>query len=266
MWDHPAVDLLLRIGAAVGAIVVAGGILIAVNAGRLQASSDDDLPTPSSSYATEPLPTIEPEPPPVDTSAADAVPATPASRVDPTWLASTSAATGIPARALAAYASAELTLRAEQPSCGLGWNTIAALGDIESGHGTHDGAVLGVDGYPVPAIIGPALNGQGYGAIRDTDSGAFDGDSVWDHAVGPLQFIPDTWFRWSADGNGDGVADPNQIDDAALAAARYLCASGSLTAPDGWRRAVFSYNHLDTYVDRVAAVANAYAAAARPAS
>ncbi len=252
----------MRIGAAVGAIVVAGGILIAVNAGRLQPSSGDDLPTPSSTYAAAQPPTIEPDPPPVDTPAADAAPATTASRVDATWLASTSAATGIPARALVAYAAAELTLRAEQPSCGLGWNTLAALGDVESGHGTHGGSALGVDGRPVPAIVGPALNGQGYAAIRDTDAGAFDGDSVWDRAVGPLQFIPDTWVRWGADGDGDGAQDPNQIDDASLAAARYLCASGSLTSPEGWRRAVFSYNHLDAYVDRVAAIATRYAEAA----
>ncbi len=44
--------------------------------------------------------------------------------------------------------------------------------------------------------------------------------------MGPLQFIPSTWRSWGVDANGDGVADPNQIDDAALAAGRYLCAAG----------------------------------------
>lgn len=178
---------------------------------------------------------------------------------DATWTSNTAARTGIPARALSAYASAALTLQVEQPGCGLGWNTLAGLGAIESGHGGHAGGVLRDDGYPDPPIRGIALDGSASAAIPDTDGGRFDGDAVWDRAVGPLQFIPSTWEQWGADANGDGVADPNQIDDAALAAARYLCAAGEMTSPVGWRRAVFSYNHLDSYVDDVAAVANSSA-------
>ena len=45
-----------------------------------------------------------------------------------------------------------------------------------------------------------------------------------DRAVGPMQFLPASWARYGADGNGDGVRDPHQLDDAALAAAAYLCA------------------------------------------
>ncbi|MCW5954772.1 MAG: lytic murein transglycosylase [Propionibacteriaceae bacterium] len=184
-------------------------------------------------------------------------------RVDPEWARRTASATGIPVRALLAYASANLTVAAEQPGCGIGWNTLAAIGAIESAHGSHGGAVLGEAGYPDPAIRGVALNGDGVAAIRDTDDGAWDGDTRWDRAVGPMQFIPSTWARWGADGNGDGAADPNQIDDAALAAARYLCASGAMTSTAGWRAAVFSYNHSDSYVDDVAVTANRYAAASR---
>ncbi|WZH37869.1 MAG: lytic murein transglycosylase [Microbacterium enclense] len=179
---------------------------------------------------------------------------------DATWTEAVAARTGIPQRALRAYASAALTVRAEQPDCGLGWNTLAALGSIESAHGAHAGGTLDAEGHPDPPIRGIALDGTASAAIADTDGGRFDGDATWDRAVGPLQFIPATWERWGADANGDGVADPDQIDDAALAAGRYLCASGEMTSPVGWRRAVFSYNHLDSYVDDVAASANAYAA------
>jgi len=63
-------------------------------------------------------------------------------------------------------------------------------------------------------------------------------------------------------GHGDGVMDPQQIDDAALAAGHYLCHYGDLSQPAGWRAAVFAYNHVDSYVDSVAATANAYAARA----
>ncbi|MDN4645902.1 lytic transglycosylase domain-containing protein, partial [Arthrobacter sp. PsM3] len=75
-------------------------------------------------------------------------------------------------------------------------------------------------------IVGPSLNGAGLAAIADTDAGVLDGDARWDHAVGPMQFIPSTWNLAGRDGNGDGTADPFNIDDAALSAATYLCAHG----------------------------------------
>ncbi|GAA4069172.1 lytic murein transglycosylase [Microbacterium laevaniformans] len=197
-----------------------------------------------------------------DAVAASSAPLAPVASVDPVWLARVSAATGIPPRALRAYASAQLRIVTEQPSCAIGWNTLAAIGGIESDHGRHGGAVLGEDGNPVPAIRGPALDGDGVAAIADTDGGRWDGDTLWDRAVGPMQFIPDTWSRWGADGNGDGVADPNQIDDAALATARYLCGVSAMTDAAAWRAAVFAYNHLEAYVEDVAVVANRYAASA----
>ncbi len=186
----------------------------------------------------------------------------PGARVDPAWAARTAAATGIPPRALLAYAAATLTVNREQPGCGLAWNTIAGIGAVESAHATHGGAVLLESGLTSPKILGPTLDGVRTAAIRDTDRGAWDGDRTWDRAVGPMQFIPSTWRKWGADGNGDGRANPNQIDDAALATGRYLCASGPLTTPAGWRAAVYSYNHSDAYVDSVAGAANGYAAAA----
>jgi membrane-bound lytic murein transglycosylase B len=185
----------------------------------------------------------------------------PTDRIDPAWAARVSEKAGIPVRALLAYASADLAVDAEQPGCGLGWNTIAAIGSIESVHGSIHGSQLGVDGFPIPAILGPALDGDGFAAIDDTDGGEWDGDARWDRAVGPMQFIPSTWAKWGADGNGDGMADPNQIDDAALGTARYLCAAGNVTGVENWRAAVFSYNHLDSYVDDVASRANRFAAA-----
>lgn len=182
---------------------------------------------------------------------------------DPAWTERTASSTGIPARALRAYATAALVVAAEQPGCGIGWNTLAGIGAIETAHGSHGGSVLRADGYPDPPIRGIALDGTASAAIRDTDGGRWDGDTVWDRAVGPMQFIPDTWQRWGADGDGDGTADPNQIDDAALAAARYLCAGGEMTSVAGWRAAIFSYNNLETYVNDVAATANLYAGRAR---
>ncbi len=58
-------------------------------------------------------------------------------------------------------------------------------------------------------------------------------------------------------------ADPQQIDDAALAAARYLCHYGDLSDEATWRRAIFAYNHVESYVDAVADAAHDYAERAR---
>ncbi len=166
----------------------------------------------------------------------------------------------IPDRALLAYAAANLQLRQEQPSCALGWNTIAAIGLVESGHGTHAGSAIGPDGVARPAIIGMRLDGtQGTAAIRDTDDGVYDGDTQWDRAVRPMQFIPSSWATSGADGNGDGIKDPGNIDDAALAAGRYLCAASRMNTPSAWRAAIQSYNNSTPYIDLIATSANRYA-------
>jgi membrane-bound lytic murein transglycosylase B len=204
----------------------------------------------------------------VDAGPPDSAPSATAAidAVDPAWAAGVAQATGIPQRAVVGYAGAALALQREQPGCGLGWNTIAALGWIESGHGTHGGSAIGAggpnDGVTTPSILGPALDGGEFDAIDDTDAGTLDGDAGGDRAVGPMQFIPSTWQSWGADGSGDGRADPQQIDDAALVAARYLCHYGDLADAGTWRTAVFAYNHVESYVDSVAATATQYGAQA----
>ncbi|MCW2750164.1 MAG: lytic murein transglycosylase [Aeromicrobium sp.] len=180
------------------------------------------------------------------------------------WVESTSQSTGISTVAVQAYGDASLRLDHEQPGCHVGWTTLAGIGGIESGHGTTGGATLLPDGTTSRRILGPALNGSGgMAAIHsDAETTRWHGDPQWDHAVGPMQFIPSTWVRWGADGNGDGVADPNNISDAALTTARYLCASGrDLRNGAGWSAAIFSYNHSNDYVRNVLAWANSYARA-----
>lgn len=175
------------------------------------------------------------------------------------WAGAAAHATGIPYRSLIGYAGAALRLAGDQPDCRLGWTTLAALGEIESGHGSHDGSAIDADGRATPGIFGPLLDGTAYDAFPDSDAGRWDENTDWDRAVGPLQFIPATWDEWGADGNGDTLADPQQIDDAALAAGRYLCEAGDLSVAANWRAAVYSYNRVESYVDSVAATANAFA-------
>jgi hypothetical protein len=135
----------------------------------------------------------------------------------------------------------------------LPWSVLAAIGSIESNHGRHGGGQLQTDGRVSPPIIGIPLDGtNGTAEIRDTDDGVFDGDSVYDRAVGPMQFIPSTWATSGVDASGDGVADPHNAIDAIHAAAGYLCAVGA-DDPTDIRGAIWSYNHSWDYVDAVLA-------------
>jgi membrane-bound lytic murein transglycosylase B len=181
--------------------------------------------------------------------------------VDAEWLASTAAATDIPERSLAAYAGAALAKSATMPECGLSWNTIAGIGATESDHGRHGGSAVGADGTVTPPIYGvPLAGGEGVEHIPDSDGGALDGDAEFDRAVGPFQLIPQTWRNWHTDGNGDGVEDPHNIDDAAMATANYLCrVSIHIDTEAGWIAAVSGFNSPQSYRDSVARYAVRYA-------
>ncbi|WP_238147971.1 lytic transglycosylase domain-containing protein [Rothia halotolerans] len=180
---------------------------------------------------------------------------------DPGWAAETAEATGIPLRAVRAYAGAALATAETHPQCGVGWNALAGIGWIESQHGTLSGGEAGEDGVVVPRITGVPLDGgEGVMAVPDTDGGELDGDAVWDRAVGPMQFLPETWAAAGLDGDRDGRADPHQIDDAALTAAAYLCERGGAAAEDdSWTRMVFGYNRSVDYLWDVAEAAEEYA-------
>lgn len=181
------------------------------------------------------------------------------------WAAQAEPVVGVPERALYAYGNAAVVMDAEQPDCGVSWATLAAIGRIESNHGRYGGSMLQQDGYPSDPIIGVPLDGSaGVDAIPDTDDGAFDGDRKHDRAVGPMQFIPSTWKRYASDANGDGSGSPHQIDDAALAAARYLCVDGrDMSSAKGWWQGIQSYNNSVSYAKKVFGTSEDYAERAR---
>jgi hypothetical protein len=167
--------------------------------------------------------------------------------------------TALPARVLLAYRNAADDLRRSDTACHLPWSLLAGIGQVESGQ-AYNGAI-DRKGRTLNPILGPELNGVGdVAAIPDTDGGRWDGDTTWDRAVGPMQFIPSSWQVWGRDGDGDGQADPSDVDDAAVATASYLCAGDrDLRDEKDRRSAVFSYNHSWDYVDLVLAWADAYA-------
>ena len=180
------------------------------------------------------------------------------------WAQQTGTRVGIPVVAVQAYGYAELVVGRTAPSCHLSWTTLAAIAKVESAHGSANGAVLGVDGAVAPAIFGLPLDGKGgRQLIADTDQGVLDKDTQFDRAMGPLQFIPQTWKEISAgnavDADNNGVSDPNDIDDASLAAAAYLCRGGrDLSKADAWWEAILSYNAVRPYAQKVFDAANEY--------
>jgi membrane-bound lytic murein transglycosylase B len=174
--------------------------------------------------------------------------------------ASSLAADGIPATALQAYQQAANRERLLSPACGLTWPLLAGIGRAESDHGRFAGAVLHTDGISTPRVIGIPLNGNGTTLIPDTDGGRLDGDTVYDRAVGSMQFIPSTWAGYGVDGNNDGVTDPFNIFDAAAAAAKYLCSTGGdLSTLAGQMSAVRVYNDSDAYITEVLQLEAIYA-------
>ncbi|MFF4254564.1 lytic transglycosylase domain-containing protein [Streptomyces sp. NPDC001663] len=160
------------------------------------------------------------------------------------------AESGIPATVLDAYKKAEAELRSSKPGCNLPWQLLAAIGKVESGQAR--GGRVTADGTTVSPILGPQLDGNGFALIKDTDGGKYDGNSSYDQAVGPMQFIPSTWAWAGRDGNGDGVKDPNNVYDAALAAGHYLCRNGwDLSNQSDLNSAILSYNNSQDYLNLV---------------
>jgi hypothetical protein len=115
----------------------------------------------------------------------------------------------------------ELYIESARYCPGLPWQVLAAIGQVESGHGRN---------------VGPSTAG----------------------ALGPMQFLPSTWAFSGVDGDGDGKADIMNPYDAVPAAALYLCRAGAANGAQGLYDAIFSYNHADWYVKEVLALAARY--------
>jgi membrane-bound lytic murein transglycosylase B len=107
---------------------------------------------------------------------------------------------------------------------GLSWTVLAAIGQVESGHGRND----------------------------STSSAG---------AEGPMQFEPATFAAYAVDGNHDGVKSIMDPADAIYTAAHYLCANGAGRGPGPLNNAIFHYNHAVWYVQMVLKLANMYATA-----
>jgi hypothetical protein len=196
----------------------------------------------------------------VDEPAASVTPIVPGSAPAPAVrVAATGTSVGKPTQAdladvlLAAYRSA---VTGSPAGCHLPVSLLAAIGEVESG------SLVGrpLDRRHRTSVLGPVLDGHGFAAVADTDGGRWDGNTKWDRAVGPMQILPGTWRAFGVDGDGDGVADPQDVEDAAAGAADYLCFGGrDLSDPAALRRAVLSYNHSAAYLHLITTYAGRFA-------
>ncbi|GAA4716899.1 hypothetical protein GCM10025782_12430 [Pedococcus ginsenosidimutans] len=137
-------------------------------------------------------------------------------------------------------------VRGAPPACRLRAEVLAAIAQVESG----SAGGQSLSGHRVvPGVYGPLLSGGSLARVPDTDGGRLDGNTQWDRALGPMQFIPSAWADFGTDGDGDGKADPQNVYDSVVSASLYLCAGGrDLAQPTELAAAIVSYNHSGPYL------------------
>jgi peptidoglycan LD-endopeptidase LytH len=140
--------------------------------------------------------------------------------------------------------------KAAEEKYGVPWNLLAAHHRVETKFSTMDPLVspVGAEGHMqfMPCtFVGwshPSCEGLGEGAIPEKEK------------TDPS--VIEKYGGYGVDGNGDGIADPFQLEDAIFSAANYLSNNG---AADGEvEKAVFAYNHSDKYVKDVLYYADKY--------
>ncbi len=136
---------------------------------------------------------------------------------------------------LVAYQRTEGVMATAAPDCHLSWALVAAVARVDT-------SVIADHDRPA-----------------DSDAGQYDGDPRHDRPVGPLHLMPATWTLVAVDGDDDGLRDPDDLDDAALAAGVVLCGDGrDLDDQRSLRRALKGFHPDHRYAVIVAHLARHY--------
>lgn len=197
----------------IGLVIAAGlGLILTVGISRPEAADNARRSVLAVGSRPQPNAAVPPRGP---AAPVDRLHASDAARLK-AWARRLAGPTRIPPRVLQAYGLAEMWMRSEAPNCGLSWSTVAGIGGVASEHGQADGRSVDAEGVVSPALIGARL--------------------------GPLRVLPETWKSWRFRAARDGERpDPQNVDDAAVTVARYLCSRAELTTPRGWWSAVRSH-------------------------
>ena len=206
------------------AVLLAGALV-----GRLTTPRTPVLAAPASTGPSAVVATVPPvAPPPTSATSAPTALTRPADALAP-WASRVGIVLDVPVVAVQAYGYAQLILESAVPDCHLGWTTLAGIGEVESQHGQAGGAVLDRDRAVDPADRRSAVGRRGtVGAGRGR------------HRRRRVRRRPELRPRHgtAADAarpcgactrstrDDDGIQDPYDIDDAALAVGRLLCAGG----------------------------------------
>jgi hypothetical protein len=153
---------------------------------------------------------------------------------------------GIPVVLIDAVNKAVVTSKTKYPQCTMDTALMLGFARTEAGGGLR---TITSNGDMVPRFIH-----TGNSSNSENDQGVLDGDPLADHAVGAFGSDPGTWVgyksqnpninprdytTWTgygrdADGNGDGVRDPNNVYDAALGAIFQVCANAGAKDLIAW--------------------------------
>lgn len=133
--------------------------------------------------------------------------------------------------------------KAAEKEFGVPWYLLAAHHRVETIFSTMDPMIspVGAEGHMqfMPCtFVGwahPSCSGLGKGNIPEKEK--------TDPAV------IKRYGGYGIDANGDGIADPFDVEDAIFSAANYLAKNGATEGE--LRKAVYSYNHSEEYVDEV---------------
>ncbi len=88
--------------------------------------------------------------------------------------------------------------------------------------------------------------------IAETGASGSSGIANKSGATGPMQFLPSTFKRHAVDGNGDGVLDITNVEDAIFSAAQYLKDCGYPNV----KSALWGYNPSTSYFNKVTRIYN----------
>ncbi len=212
--------------------------------------------TATPAAATTTITTTAATPPSVTTTVASAPTISGTAREKKTRTVTTRTAARTPEQTEAASMTSTAGTLSDVFTTGLGTDisTLEALGVFSS-------ALNGSDKPPKKLITIYKAAAKRYGvpwqvlaAINDVETDYGRDEKVSSAgAVGFMQFMPATWNKYEVDADTKHAESPYDPEDAIFAAAKLLKANGGATH---LRRAIYSYNHADWYVDEVLFVAS----------